>query len=428
MNNFIRRISDLKTSIFLLSLLIISSLIGSIVDQNNTSLPGNRELNFLGFSSINVFDTISDIFGFSHLYSTGWFLILNILIAISLLTCTSTQQLPSFDFCRSIQFLKTFLENQSFDAKITTGKNLVSKLISELLEKNYLVFQKANSFYASKGLVARIGPFFVHMSLIFIFLGGFLSAVSGFTAQEFIPKGEISYLTNLPDSNLLDKLPSYAVRINDFWISHLPNEVIYQFYTNLSSLNSLGVETDVSTISVNHPFLQKDILWYQTDWDVIGLKWEANNLIYQIPVNRLAFGDRKLWISWLPFYKPISPIFFETLRGELILLSNLSNSNLYLEVGQLLNLDKNFNFRFLDILSCTGLQIHSDPGNLFLCLGFVNLIISTFLSYLSYSRIWVIKKAETLLIGGLTNRAKINFELEFFKLFDKLFINNYQNE
>lgn len=421
MNTFIRRISDLKTSIFLLSLLIISSLIGSVVDQNTLSSSIENLNNSTFFSKIYTF------LDFSHLFTTGWFLTLNILIAISLLTCTSTQQLPSFDFCRSINFLKSFLKNQNFDVTITTSKNIISDLIIQLLNKDYLIFQKSKSFYASKGLIARIGPFFVHMSLIFIFLGGFLSSISGFTAQEFVPKGEITYLTNLPDSNFFDQLPSYPVRINDFWISHLPSGAIYQFYTNLSSLTSLGVEKNVFTISVNHPFPQNGILWYQTDWDVIGLKWKVNDLIYQIPVTRLAFGDKKIWLSWLPFYEPISPIFFETLRGELILLSNLSTSNLYLEVGQSINLNSNFNFKFIDILSCTGLQVHSDPGNFFLCFGFVNLIISTFLSYLSYSRIWIIKNTQNLIVGGLTNRAKLNFELEFFKLFDKLFLINSLN-
>lgn len=424
MKSFIRKISDLRTSIFLLILLIISSFIGSIFDQNNFDASLDLKKNLFASTFDDFFGEVFVILGFSHIFTTGWFILLNILIAVSLLTCSLTQQLPSFDFCRSVNFLKTLSQTQLFDAQIKTTKLIISEIISVLLENNYIVFQKANSFYCSKGLIARIGPFFVHMSLIFIFFGGLISSVSGFTAQEFIPKGEIAYLTNVPDSNLFDILPSYPVRINDFWISHLPNESIYQFYTNLSSLRSDGKEMNFFTVSVNHPLFQNEILWYQTDWDILGLKWQLNDLIYQIPVNRLSFGDRKLWISWLPLYKPITPLFFETLRGELVLLQNLSNSNFYIEIGQFINFGSNFNFIFLDILSCTGLQIHSDPGNLLLCFGFVNLIISTFLSYLSYSRIWIIKKFDNFVISGLTNRAKLKFELEFLKIFDKLFIKN----
>jgi cytochrome c biogenesis protein len=422
MNNFIRRISDLKTSLLLLSLLIISSLIGSTVDQSpgtNTSISVPN--NLVNSDLLVSFSEVSSFFGFSHIFSTGWFLVLNTLIAISLLTCTVTQQLPSFDFCRSINFLRGFLDSERFDAKLLTSQKFFPEIIFQLLEKNYIVFQKSKACYTSKGLIARIGPLFVHLSLIFIFLGGLMSAISGFTAQEFIPKGEISYLTNIPDSNLFDYLPSYPVRINDFWISHLPNKLIYQFYTNLSSLNSFGKETNNFTISVNHPFSAKDIIWYQTDWDVIGLNLQSNDFTYQIPVNQLTFANKKLWISWLPFFNQTEPIFFEDLRGELILVSNISSLTSYIELGQSLQIGSNFTFKFLDILTCTGLQVHYDPGNLFLCLGFVNLIVSTFLSYLSYSRIWVLKQTDLLLLGGLTNRAKLKFELEFIKLFENLF-------
>ena len=44
-------------------------------------------------------------------------------------------------------------------------------------------------------------------------------------------------------------------------------------------------------------------------------------------------------------------------------------------------------------------------------------MLSTLISYLTYSQIWIIQESgQKLFIGGTTNRAQFDFELEFFNL------------
>ena len=69
----------------------------------------------------------------------------------------------------------------------------------------------------------------------------------------------------------------------------------------------------------------------------------------------------------------------------------------------------------LEILSSTGLQIKTDPGIPVIYSGFLFLMVSTLISYITYSQIWIIKKNQKLFIGGITNRALFDFELEFLK-------------
>ena len=71
--------------------------------------------------------------------------------------------------------------------------------------------------------------------------------------------------------------PSRAVLLTGKY-SHI-NGLIHQFYTNISSLNETGNESVVFTLSVNHPFLKNNVIWYQTDWDIIGLKCKLNDLL-----------------------------------------------------------------------------------------------------------------------------------------------------
>ena len=210
--------------------------------------------------------------------------------------------------------------------------------------------------------------------------------------------------------------------MNDFWVSHI-NGLIHQFYTNISSLNDYGKESTSFTISVNHPFYQQQVIWYQTDWDIIGLKCKLNDLIYQIPVTSISTAGKRLWISWLPFSESGSTLFFETLRGDFILPSLNLNESIYAEIGQNIQIVSSINTTILDILTCTGLQVRGDPGELFLSLGFGSLILSTFISYISYSRIWIIKRLDNIQIGGLTNRAKLRFDYHLLNLFDSMPIN-----
>ena len=420
MRFIIRWLSNIKVAIFLLAILILCSLIGSIVEQ--TDKPINQVLEKTGDFSLS---NISTFFRFSNVFNNGWFFGLNLLLGLSLISCTFTQQLPSFDFCRSLNFLKKFLETEKFDGSLVFPTNWFPFIISRMSTKNYLLFQKSRAIYATKGLIGRLGPVFVHLSLILILLASFISALGGLLAQEFVPKGEIAYLQNFPSDHLIDNLPIYPIRVNDFWVSHI-NGLIHQFYTNISSLNDYGKESTSFTISVNHPFYQQQVIWYQTDWDIIGLKCKLNDLIYQIPVTSISTAGKRLWISWLPFSEIGSTLFFETLRGDFILPSLNLNESIYAEIGQNIQIINLVNTTILDILTCTGLQVRGDPGEVFLSLGFGSLILSTFISYISYSRIWIIKRLDSIQIGGLTNRAKLRFDYHLLNLFDSMPVNGKQ--
>ena len=69
----------------------------------------------------------------------------------------------------------------------------------------------------------------------------------------------------------------------------------------------------------------------------------------------------------------------------------------------------------VEIISSTGLQIKTDPGIPIIYGGFFFLMLSTLVSYITYSQIWIIQKNKKLFIGGTTTRAIFDFELEFFK-------------
>ena len=79
------------------------------------------------------------------------------------------------------------------------------------------------------------------------------------------------------------------------------------------------------------------------------------------------------------------------------------------------NLNLNQLFKFIEIISSTGLQIKIDPGIPIIYTGFLFLMLSALVSYISYSQIWIIQENQKIFIGGDTTRGIFEFELEFFK-------------
>ena len=113
--------------------------------------------------------------------------------------------------------------------------------------------------------------------------------------------------------------------------------------------------------------------------------------------------------------------------GETLLINNYKENILTYDLkGNLMNeVDKNEkvienHYELIDFISSTGLQIKSDPGTIFIYFGFGFLMLSTFLSYLSFSQIWGIfddlKNKKNLIVLGKTSRSKFSFDTEIFKI------------
>ena len=161
----------------------------------------------------------------------------------------------------------------------------------------------------------------------------------------------------------------------------------------------------------------RGINYYQTDWNLIGLRIkDEQSQFLQYPLINLGNSQNKIWITWIPDN-------LELKQGIILLIDNLQGyCSIYNEFGQFLgNLEvnetfnNNFPITLVDILSSTGLQIKTDPGIPLIYTGFFFLMLSTLISYITYSQVWIIQKNKQLFIGGNTNRAVFEFELEFFK-------------
>jgi cytochrome c biogenesis protein len=419
MKKFFRYFANLQFAIFLLLLIAFFSGLGSILEQD-------KALDFYkaNYTSL-IFGTPTWVYlktlSLDHIYSAWWFLLLLLIFGICLLSCTFSQQFPALKFARRYYFYTYSNQFNKLNYKFISDNVIKSQLCYRLNNDQYAIFQKQDCLYGYKGLIGRVGPVIVHLSIICILLGSILGAIRGFTAQEFVPKSELFHVQNVVKAGNFATIPQQSFRINDFWVNYNKTGLIKQFQSDISVLTGKGDEVVRKTISVNNTLIFKGLTLYQTDWGINGLRIKLSNkeTILQLPVSRISDSNQKLWISWIPLN-------IKDKTGIIVVLNSARGKvDFYNEKAQLLNkasleqqtiINENLSIKLIDFIASTGIQIKADPGLTIIYIGFGFLMISSFVSYISFSEIWVLETGKNVFFGGQTNRDKVKFQIEMSKL------------
>jgi cytochrome c biogenesis protein len=412
----LKSFAQLKIAILLLLIIAGFSILGTIIEQDKT-IEYYQQAYSNNFSLLNIsFGEILLFFGLDHVYKTWWFLSLLFLFGTCLISCTFTQQLPALKIARRYNFKKNKVEFNRQEYQTTLNNRYFSVCLQNFKKQKYTIFQQQKVIYSYKGILGRFAPIIVHISMLLILLGNTIAAWGSFSAQELIAKGEIFQIQNTISKSFFTKIPDYPIRVNDFWIEYGPTNNIKQFYSDLSILNTTGTELSRKTISVNFPLRFKELTLYQTDWNAIGLRVAVNEKQYQLPLISLTKA-KNLWITWIPTS--------ETSETGLTFISNSLNGtfSLYNETGTFIGtynlgekISQDVNLSVLEIITETGLQIKTDPGIPYIYFGFGLLMVSSLISYFSFTQFWLAKNDNKFFIGGTSNRAKLNLRLEFLSL------------
>jgi len=407
----LKLVTDLRFAILVLTIIAVASSLGSFIEQDEPL--AFYQQNYAITAPIYGFITWNFILftGLDHVYTTWWFLSLLIILGICLVSCTITRQFPIFVNSKEYFFRKkenSFL-GLPFSVKIKNVSYLKESILLKIQTMNFYLYQSGNFLYGYKGLIGRISPILVHFSLLIILGGSSLGAFKNFKVQEILPKGEIFHVQNPIKVGWLTSLPTVTARINDFWVEYEMNRV-HQFYSNLSILDNYGNEITQQTISVNNPLRYKNVDFYQSDWNLLGIrvKDKNENKVYEFPLFPLKKVS-KSWITWIT----------SSNRNEILVFDQLQNSFLtYDEAGGFLkvkNIGDNIteNLSLSDILPSTGLLIKYDPSIQIIYFGFGLLMLTACFSYLPYTQIWIFNQKKNSWLGSSTNRGKIQLEIEF---------------
>lgn len=420
----VKKIGNLTFAIYLLLSIGLFSILGTIIEQDQSIDFYKSQYHDQFLINSRIIETLH----LNHVYTSTLFLGLVTLFALSLIICTLSTQLPSLKYARQWKF-----KYKSHNQYVNQQQNYYfthtpSIAIHYLKQQKYNVFHQAESLYGQKGLWGRLAPIFVHFSIIVLMMGSLISLTNSFLIQEMTPQGEIGHLKNVVKSGSLNRLPQdITYEVSNFNISYYQDHSIKQFY---SKINLIDLNSNIKfnkIIAVNKPLRYAGLTFYQTDWDIIGLRIQLNHKsIIQIPVKQLN-NKQKAWAAILPYNQN---------QRIILILNDLTNTiqcydegGIFIKnliVNQSITID-NIEFQIIEIMTATGLQIKQDTGITSIYFSFFMLMISTASSYISYSQIWIIQRNKIIEISGKTNRGYLKFEEELGKMYKHLAYTTYKH-
>jgi cytochrome c biogenesis protein len=422
-NRLLKQLANLKFAIVLLLVIGVLISLSTFIEQEQG----------LEFYKQN-YPSSSAIFGFidwklitflslDKIYTASWFILIVFLFVMSLLACTLTVQLPSLKNFRGWKFFNRLISLSGLKENVRLEDR--NTFLQQLHRNNYHIFNQSTRVYSYSGLLGRVGPIIVHASIILLLLGSAIGTFQGYTSQEMVPRGEVFRNQNLIASGPINYLlPNLSWRVNDFWVTYSEDSKISQFYSDISLLKNFSQEIKRKTIFVNEPLTFKGLNLYQTDWDILGIKikTEVNNVI-QVPIKKITTAKGKLWVASLPLLNngnnKTLTIIVKNLQGNIYLYRENGTFLTEVSIGNNFSFDSQHSLTFIDFVTSTGLQLKFDPGINIVFVSFFLLILSIFISFISYSQIWGVEENRKVNLVGKSNRAVLFFQTDFDRMIRK---------
>lgn len=429
-----RFFTSLKLAIFVIIVLAIASIFGTIIEQNQ---PLEKYRQFYSDGTIRLFEALN----LFDMYHSWWFLLLLVLFTVNL-TCCTVDRLPRT--VKVVRNPKTTLDENMEKAlghvdrwrkkggveqwaeryRASMGEIFAKPLVTENSGTVHL--------YAEKGVVSRFGVYITHISIIIIFLGAIVGNVLGFKGFVNIVEGES--VTTVATRGGSDRQElGFAVRCDDFRVDLYPNGQPKEYASDLTVLEN-GVEVVRKTIEVNDPLRHKGIWFYQSSYGPAGAA-SATVAVTSAAGERVATiemspGEK----AEVPGYGKISAVDyrenFEGMGPALLVVLEKPGApraefwllQAYPEFDRQRRDPYYLSFAGIDQIFFTGLQVARDPGVNIVWLGCALMVLGIMIAFfMSHQRLWIrLSRAGDgrveVVLAGSANRNRLAFEKRFEKL------------
>lgn len=401
-------LSSLKLTIWLLLIIAMLSILGTIIPQQGGVTTFHTHLSPMMFKLFHVLQ----LFDVYHSY---WFLSLIGLLCVNLILCT---------FKRMPSVLRSFRKAPSYDipkSAVTVTKN-VSPEQSEILLKRLeqairfkygRVSREENqdtiTLFARRDRYRRIVLMVAHLSILIIILGMTIGRYTGVEGYIDLPEGESTdtiYLNN--PGGILDL--GFTLRCDKFTVDFYKNGMPKEFLSELSFIED-GHTTQHGSLRVNYPLTYRGFRFYQANYstdfsallDVASDK--GNQSITLSSQNIYTLDDQQTTIRALrvedDFMRMGPAIQLEVSgpsRKEIIWVFKNINE-IISAIPDLFGRAPQFNpalyepyvfsLRGLNPVYKTGLMVARDPGAIIVAVGSFLFFLGIFISLLSpHKKIW----------------------------------------
>ena len=398
-------LSSLKIAILLLLLIAISCATGTIIPQLESDqfyLENYNKNPFLGIINGNILL----LFDLNHIFTSFWFLLLLIWLAIALAVCSFRRQLPILKSALNWIDYKSPRQIAKLSVAQTIQTNNTSKSLGELTnflrERRWNVRETDGRIAARQGVVGRVGPILIHLGMILLMLGSTYGSLNGQTIEKFLAPGR--------SIDLLDKQKEkeLTIELENFKIERDPQGRAQQYRSTVNLIEPDG-NNQAKEISVNYPLRYKGLTLYQADWSLAAITIEINNSPkLQIPIQSIPELGEQVWGTIIPTNKNDKDTILLTVNNELgpvVIYDNDGSKLTSLSTSQEAEV-KDSVIKIVNIIPSSGLLLKRDPGVPIVYTSFAIILIGGSLSLISTKKIWVIHEKENsiIYIGGLSNR------------------------
>jgi cytochrome c biogenesis protein len=271
---------SLKLTIFILILLAILSIIGTLITQNAA-----RE-DYIQRYGGSLYEVL-DFFNLFDMYHSWWFSAILLLLVINLIAC-SLQRFPGvwnqiFRGAGSRGLEESLLKTLPYVEKIrpsNPGKVNLEEVVGNSLRKRFKKQERIETdsmvtFFAEKGRFSRLGVYITHLSLLIILIGGILGSLFGFKGFVNIIEGETAdrFFVRGKEVSIPKPLP-FSVRCDDFNVTYYDlkdnkQDRFVKEYTSLLTVIENGKEVLKKTVEVNHPLHYRGLAFYQSSYGAL---------------------------------------------------------------------------------------------------------------------------------------------------------------
>lgn len=468
LSKFLGFVCSVRLGIVLLILLCVASFIGMLIMQQNVT---GFEQYFAELPPAKR--SIYGELGLFNIYNSWYFKALLSALSINIILASIDRFPQTWQFVKNPKTLvsEKWLRglNPSYEFTISSEKNKFLLDISESFKSNgfnKIRFGEKNGqtiVFAESGVWNRFGAYAVHVGLLTIFAGGFLTSQFGSSGQIQLGPGqkadEVSGLAfDLDQMQQVNKPLGFEVLCKDIEQKLLRNEGsidssnTFDWLTTVQFKDGSGVRDAV--IQINKPYDYKGYRFFHSSFVPIG---RARNITIRATDETGNVRDLSIKRDSETTLENGTKIKFADFRGNFAAgkESSASDSNSYPNPAAILQIsptegppqtayafpnqskfapvsDKNvggYKFQLLSFEKVSEqhiLSVQRDPGSGVVYFGFA-LLFSSLVAvfFFSHQRVWAIiiespKDHLRIVIGGSTNRNQPAFEEKFKRIVENI--------
>ncbi len=257
---------SVKLTIVLLLSLAITSIIGTVIPQNENPdayLHAFGAFRYQLLSALGIFD----------MYHAWWFQGLLFFLTINIVVCSIDRLSSSWKliFARNPKVRPERFTQRS-DARTLTDKRDVAELVAAYepvvaRRFGYCKVTRSNDkavIYAEKGRLSRLGVYIVHLSVILLLIGGMAGSFFGFEGYVNIAEGEATDTIRIRNTGKIHRL-AFQIRCDDFNMTLYENGAPKEYRSSLSILEGDKVVKQKDII-VNDPLRFRGINIFQSSY------------------------------------------------------------------------------------------------------------------------------------------------------------------